>query len=57
MVTVSCCVVSEDDSELSDNEKELSSKGEGLLNGSSNGLTRNGCLSRDGEFNIANFNP
>ena len=49
MFAVFCCL-SEDESELSDNEKELSSKGDGLINGTSGGLTINGCLSRDGEF-------
>ncbi|XP_022779370.1 DNA helicase INO80-like [Stylophora pistillata] len=39
--------ISDDESELSDNEKELSSKGNSLLNGTGNGLTVNGCLSRD----------
>lgn len=39
--------ISDDESELSDNEKELSSKGNNLLNGTGNGLTVNGCLSRD----------
>ena len=43
-----CC--SEDESELSDNEKEPADKSEGLLNGTSNGLSINGSLSRDGEL-------
>lgn len=41
---------SEDDSELSDNETEQLSKGEELVNGSTNGLTVNGVLSRDGRL-------
>ena len=43
-----CC--SEDESELSDNETEPPNKSEDLVNGTSNGLTINGSLSRDGEF-------
>ena len=42
--------LSDDESELSDNEKEVSLKGDSLLNGTSNGLTLNGCLSHDGEL-------
>ena len=45
-----CCCCSEDESELSDNETEQPGKGEGLLNGSSNGITINGSLSRDGRL-------
>ena len=44
---------SDDDSELSDNEKELHSKGEeGLLNGGTDVLPINGSLSRDGGFHL-----
>ena len=46
---VSCCS-SDDDSELSDNEKERLPKGEeGLLNGATDGMIINGSMSRDGE--------
>ena len=41
---------SEDESEFSDTETEPLAKGEGLVNGSSNGLTLNGSLSRDGRL-------
>lgn len=52
IVTVSCCF-SDDDSELSDNDKELLPKGEeGLVNGDTDGLIINGSLSRDGEFHL-----
>lgn len=39
--------ISEDESELSDNETQQPSKGEGVVNGGTNGLTINGSLSRD----------
>ena len=41
--------VSDEESECSDNE-EQPSKGEGDINKSSNGLTIDGALSRDGKF-------
>ena len=51
-VSVSCCF-SDDDSELSDNDKEPLPKGEqGLLNGGTDGMIVNGSLSRDGEFHL-----
>lgn len=43
------CYVSDEESECSDNE-EQPSKGEGDINGNSNGLTINGALSQDGKF-------
>lgn len=55
IVTVSCCF-SDDDSELSDNDKELLPKGEeGLVNGGTDGLIINGSLSRDGEFYLSSI--
>lgn len=50
MVFIFFYFFSDDESELSDNEKEVFLKGDSFLNGISNGLTLNGCLSYDGEL-------